>query len=312
MISFFKLIRLPNLLIVIISMVFILLFVITPLLGIEWFYGGMTVLQFILLMLATIFITIGGNLINDFFDMDADRINKPAKNMVGKKYPVATVQIMYWGFTVTGVLLGVVVSWMLNQLNYSLIFVFAAGLLWFYSERYQCMPVVGNIVVAFLSALSFGLVWIFQFFALREDPYLFAFVQSNYSLVNKMVLIYAGFAFVVSWLREVVKDIEDFEGDERYGCKTFAVAYGIIKARLFAVVIAVLGLFFSIYIQTFFYTAGFWILFGYFILIDLSFISIIIWLRQARNKSDYNKISVFIKTLMIIGIVSMILVYFEV
>lgn len=310
--SFLKLIRWPNLLIVITSMVFTLLFVINPLLGVDSFVIGFTLVEFVLLVLSTLFITIGGYLINDVFDLDADRINKPGKNVVGGKWPVFTVQVMYWVFTITGVALGAFLSWKLDKLNFSLVFVFAAGLLWFYSERYKCMPVVGNVVVAFLSALSFGLVWLFYFFALSGDAVAFSLVQANFKVVTNFVLIYAGFAFVTSLLREVIKDIEDMEGDERYGCDTFAVAFGQAKAKILAVVVALSGLIFTIFIQMYFFRYDFMILLGYFVIIDLAFILSVLWITTAKTKTHFKKLSNFTKLLMIVGIVSMLFVYFEV
>ena len=312
MISFLKLIRWPNLLIVLISMISILLFVINPALGSAWFAVGLSEMEFALLVLATLLITIGGYLINDFFDMDADRFNKPGKNQVGLKWPVSTVQLLYWVFTIGGVALGVLVSWMVNQINYSLVFVFAAGMLWFYSERYQCMPVIGNIVVAFLSTLSFGLVWLFQFFALSADAVGFTYVQSGFPLANRLVLIYVAFAFVTSFLREVIKDIEDKEGDEKFGCNTLAVVYGTGRSKVLAIFLAGLGLAATIWIQVFFMQAEFWMLFGYFFLIDLLFIICLIQTIRAKKKADFRKLSNYVKWLMVIGILSMILIYFEV
>lgn len=312
MISFFKLIRWPNLLMVTVSMLFILLFVINPLLGAGSFAIGLSVIEFLLLLFATIFITIGGYLINDFFDMDADRINKPGKNLVGGKWPVATVQILYWVFTVVGVLLGVLLSWIIGKLTYSLVFVFASGLLWFYSERYKCIPVVGNIVVAFLSALSFGLVWLFYFFALSQDASAFTSVQANFELVNIFILIFMGFAFITSLLREVVKDIEDSKGDERYGCNTFSVAFGQNAAKFLAGFIAFFGLIATIFTQVFFFNIEFMMMLGYFVLIDLGFLMAIIWIVQAKNISDFKRLSKFTKLLMFVGVLSMALVFLEI
>jgi 4-hydroxybenzoate polyprenyltransferase len=312
MIHFLKLIRWPNLLIVFLSMLFTRYLVIHPILGFEGLTSGMNTLEFTLLIVSTLLITMGGYLINDFFDMQSDSINKPGKNQVGKRFAVARIQLLYWSFTILGVLIGTLLSWKLSRLNYALIFAFAAGLLWFYSERYKCIPIVGNVVVAFLSALSFGLVWIFEFFALTQNAHEFGAVQSNFPLVHHFILIYTGFAFIVSLLREVIKDIEDVEGDKQFGCNTFAVAYGAIKAKYLGHFIALVGLTFSIWLQWFFYRAGFMILLGYFIVIDILFLTIMIWLFQATRKSDYNRLSFFIKALMVIGILSMILVYFEI
>jgi len=310
--SFLKLVRWPNLLIVIVSMVFTLMFVIDPLLGVDSFVIGFTGSEFSLLILSTLFITIGGYLINDIFDLDADRINKPGKNVVGGKWPVFTVQVMYWVFTLAGVALGVFLSWKLDKLNFSLVFVFVAGLLWFYSERYKCIPIVGNLVVAFLSALSFGLVWLFYFFALSGDALAFSAVQANFEVVTNFVLIYAGFAFVTSFLREVIKDIEDMEGDERYGCNTFVVAFGKTKAKILAVTIALSGLILTILVQVYFYNYDFMILLGYFAILDLAFMLCILWITTATTKIHFKKLSNFVKLLMIVGIGSMLFVYFEV
>lgn len=272
----------------------------------------MTSMDFAILIVATLFITMGGYLINDLFDMQADGINKPGENQVGKKFAVARIQLLYWIFTIAGVLAGTYLSWTLNQINYALIFVFAAGLLWFYSERYQCIPVVGNIVVAFLSALSFGLVWLFEFFALSNNAEVFAAVQSSFPLVNHFMLMYMSFAFITSLLREVVKDVEDTEGDSRFGCNSFAVVYGEKKSKLLAIGIAIAGLIFSVWFQASFFRAGFYYLFGYFILIDLLFLTAILWISQARKKSDYKRLTFFLKLIMLIGILSMVLVYFEI
>lgn len=311
MIQFLKLIRWPNLLIIILSMVFILYFLINPMLGMLTGEAGLNILEFVLLVVSTVFISIGGYLINDFFDVEVDEINKPGKNQVGRYFPVFTVQVMYWVFTVVGVLAGVLLSWMLKQLDYSLLFVFCAGLLWFYSERYQCIPVVGNLVVAFLSALSFGIVWLFQFFALVNDPNYFVSVQASFPLVNRLVLFYMAFAFLVSFLREIIKDIEDIQGDSRFGCRTLAVVAGKKKTKIPALVLASIGFFGSVFLQALFVKMDFWILFAYFFSIDSLFLWVGIKIYRSRETSDYKRLSFIIKLLMVLGIFSMLLFYLE-
>ncbi|MCF6169829.1 MAG: geranylgeranylglycerol-phosphate geranylgeranyltransferase [Bacteroidales bacterium] len=311
MFSFLKLIRWPNLLLIVVSMKLLLFFVISPALGLDWFEGGMDVWEFTLLVAATLFLAMGGYLINDFFDMNADSVNKPGKNLVGGKFSVFTTNTLYWVFTLSGVLLGSWFSYLLNQINYALIFLFVAGLLWFYSQKYQCQPLVGNVVVAVLSALSFGLVWLFEFFALSNQAQIFTEVQANFHLVNRLVLIYMGFAFLVSLLREVVKDIEDFAGDDRFGCRTFAVVYGKNKAQKLALGIALAGLLAAFWFQYYFFTASFFFLFAFFFVIDAMFVVAILRLLQAKEKSDYAKLSNLIKLLMLAGVLSMVLFYFE-
>ncbi len=298
-------------LLIVISMKFTLFFVVYPALDLDWFEGGMDSGEFTLLVLATLFLAIGGYLINDFFDMDADTVNKPGKNLVGRMFSVLTTQVLYWVFTVTGVLLGVWLSYLIHQINYALIFLGVAGLLWFYSEKYQCQPLIGNLVISLLSGLSFGLVWLFEFFALSNKAITFTAVQANFGLVNRLVLIYMGFAFLVSLLREVVKDIEDFKGDDRFGCRTFAVVYGKEKGRVLALGIAFAGLLAAFWFQYYFFTAGFTMLFGAFFVLD-GFFGLIIWrLRGATETKDYARISTLIKVLMLAGVLTMVLFYFE-
>ena len=307
-----NLIRWPNLVIITATVCFTLFFVVNPLLGLKAFEAGLSVTGFILLLLATLFIAIAGYLINDFFDMDADRINKPGKNQVGKKFPVAYVQLAYWVLNALAVVMGFVVAWMAGRPMYGLVFFFTAGLLWFYSERYQCMPLVGNLVVAFLSTLSFALVWLFDFFTLMYQPEAFAAVQAAFPIVNKMMLIYMSFAFLTSLIRELVKDMEDIEGDQRYGCNTFPVRYGLRPTKVIGVVVAVAGLALSVWAQLFFNTISFRWLFLWFFLIDAGFLLIGALLAKASDKSHFSVLSVSVKILMVTGIVSMVLVYFEV
>jgi len=290
----------------------ILVFIVAPGLGIKVFEQGLSFVEFSLLVLSTLFIAIGGYIINDVFDIYADSVNKDdAESPVGNSISIETANVFYWVFTLLGIMMGVLLSYLVNQINFGLIFLFSAGLLWFYSQKYQCQPLIGNIVVAFLSALSFGLVWLFEFYALSNNAEVFVVVQSNFSFVNRLVIIYMSFAFMVSLLREIVKDMEDYQGDNRFGCKTFAVKYGIAASKVLALIIAYMSLVASLVVQYTFYKAEFYLLVGAFFPIDLLFISVVLLLHSSSIKSNFNKLSTLIKFLMLVGILSMIIFYFE-
>jgi len=306
--QFFSLIRWPNLVIITLSMVFIRWFLILPGLGVS---RGMNMAEFIVLVASVLFITIGGYIINDYFDMDADRINKPGKNLVGTTFSVALATNLYYLFSALGVIGGLLISWWVYEINYGLIFLFTAGMLWFYSERYQCQPVLGNLVVAFLSALSFGLVWLFDFFALKNNAELFSTAQSNFAFVNRLVLIYMGFAFLSSLFREMVKDMEDIEGDKRMGCRTLPVTVGINKAKLYTTIAGAIMLLFMIWVQYFLYASAFYFAAGFFVIIDLLLIVILYKLRKAGDPDDFSNLSGLSKLLILLGILSMIMFYFE-
>jgi len=310
MIKYLNLFRWINISIVILSMALVLLFMVLPLLGIGWFEHGLCPGKFLLLVFSTVFIAIGGNIVNDIYDINADSINKPRKNMVGKGISVSTAWVLYWVFTVSGLLLGTLLSLVVGQINYGLIFLFSAGLLWFYSQKYQCQPLVGNIVVSALSAITLGIVWLFQFFALSEEAEVFASVQGNFAIVNRMVLIYMGFAFITSLIREVVKDIEDFRGDNRFGCRTFAVTYGIEKAKILAKVVLFIGIFSVVIIQFYFFKLGFEMHFWYFFVLDVLFVLAIFKMFKAKDRKDFSTVSKLIKLIMLAGILSMAFFYF--
>ncbi|MBE0651172.1 MAG: geranylgeranylglycerol-phosphate geranylgeranyltransferase [Bacteroidales bacterium] len=309
--SFFKLIRWPNLIIILMSMSFLLWLVIRPGLGPVVKNNGLTLPEFILLAISIVFTAIGGYIINDIKDISADKINKPGKNSIGIVFTVNQAYALYAFFAVTGVASGTAVSIMLHKIDFSLIFLLTAGLLWFYATAYKCQPVTGNLVVAFLSALSFGLVFLYELFALQMEDIHMKIDPVALQIVYSVVLIYMIFAFLVSLLREVIKDIEDEEGDEKTGCGTFAVVYGNHKAKILALVVGIIGLLASFGFQWLFFQKEFFILFFYFILIDILFALVIIKIIQAKEKLHFTKLSVFVKLLMLAGILSMVLFYFE-
>ncbi len=307
--AFFKMIRWPNLVMVILSMSFLLFLLVRPGLGLAASALGLGLAGFLLLVVAVLLTAMGGYVINDLKDLQTDAVNKPGENPFETTFTGKQGRVFYLVFTVGSILAGGLLSFMLGKGSYSLIFVLTAGLLWFYATRYQCQVLMGNLVVAFLSALSFGLVWLYELMALQMHA-----IQVDRSvllMVNILVLIYMGFAFLVSLLREVVKDIEDVEGDRQTGCLTLPVTYGAKKAKNVAVIINVLGLLASFAIQWFFYKNGFNLLFLFFFLVDLLFAFVLMKLVNAKQRIHFNALSLWIKLLMVAGILSMGLFYFE-
>jgi len=306
--TFFKLIRWPNLVMIVLSMMLLLFLLIKPELGLAG-NAGMTLAESSLLVFAVLLTAMGGYVINDLKDLKTDALNKPGKNAFEITFTGKQGWIFYWIFTVGGILAGSLLSFLLGKGSYSLIFILTAGLLWFYTTRYECQPLVGNLVVAFLSALSFGLVWLYELMALQIQA--MAVDHSRLLLVNSLVLIYMGFAFLASLLREVVKDMEDVEGDQQTGCLTLPVTYGIRKAKNVAIAVNLSGLIASFAIQWFFYANDFVVLFLFFFLVDLLFSFVLLKLVTADRKEHFRLLSLWIKLLMVAGVLSMGLFYFE-
>ncbi len=122
MIPILKLIRWPNLVIIVLSMCLILFFIIAPGLGITAFTYGLSTIEFLLLSVSTVLIAIGGYIINDIFDINTDSINKQGNNVIGNKISIKYANILYWASTIVGILSGVLLSYLVNQINFGLIF----------------------------------------------------------------------------------------------------------------------------------------------------------------------------------------------
>ncbi len=305
------LVRWPNLLVVAATMTAMLAFVIHPLLGRTIFAAGLSLWAFLMLVASVVLITTGGYIINDIADINPDSVNKPGKNVVGEGISTQIATRLYWITTIMGLALGTLFSYQLQQINYSLIFLFSAGLLWFYSQKYKCQPLVGNIVVAALSSLSFGLVWLFSFFALSNQAEVFASVQLSFPFITRVVLIYAAFAFLVTLFREVVKDLEDYGGDYRFGCRTLPVAFGTIVARVVALITGYITIAGMIWVTWSFYRSGYVVLAIWFVLMALMMFWMLVKLHRSEEKQNYSRLSTLSKVLMLMGVFSMVFFYFE-
>ncbi len=220
------LIRWPNLLIIVLTQVLVF----HALIGRYYLQGNLhqalTTFQFSLLVVATVLIAAAGYAINDYFDVEADQVNKPEQNQVGRLFKPDHV---LWGYATANLLgagAGFYLSLQLGSYRLGLIFPMIIIMLWFYSAAYKRKVLSGNISVAFMSAMVILIVWLFEFFALRLLPDRFIGVYPSLWPITYVVMVYAGFAFLVSLVREIVKDMEDIAGDAATGCRTLPVVYG--------------------------------------------------------------------------------------
>jgi 4-hydroxybenzoate polyprenyltransferase len=301
-----RLVRLPNLLIVILTQ-FLVRY---SLIGTFLFRGQPETMSgfadFIFLVLATILITAGGYVINDYFDMDIDLVNNTGLNRLGGKIPTRQVLMIYRVINGIGILAGFYLAYRIRSLTFGLIFPFITGLLWFYSLRYKRMFLLGNIVVSFLSAMVILVVWIFEFFHLRLDPMGFSQLYFNMRVIILLCGWYAVFAFLVSLAREIVKDMEDSEGDMLYGCRTLPLVSGFRTAKLVVMMIVVTILFLLGYGIVELYQLNFLITIYYSIVaIVIPFLYLLYKLYRAQEKAEYQGLSTLLKLIMLSGIFSM-------
>lgn len=302
--TIFGLIRFPNLFIIGLSMVLVQFTLIKPILEMNGLQGSINYLVFFLLLLSTVLIAAGGYVVNDILDVKIDLINKPEKVLVGKKYPLQSCWDLYWTLTIAGVIAGLLAAWYNKTNTLMSIAPLEAGLLWFYSSILKRKFLVGNLVVSFLCALA-----LFK-------PFLFNAVTYNAEGIAFLVIGYAGFAFIITLIREIIKDLEDQPGDEAYDCKTVPIVIGAISTKIFiallvVVVMAALGWFqYNQLLSETFYEADY-ISFGYILLfIQLPLINLLFLVFKATASQQFHRTATLTKIIMLTGICSMLVFYY--
>lgn len=231
--AFFKLVRWPNLLITALTMCLV------------WhcIMGISSTLAFTLLVIAMVLIQAGGYVINDIFDMDIDAINKPEKRIVGKIFTERQANLYYITLTIIGLGCGLAASVMANGKNFYTIFaalILLACFLYSYSSRYKKELVIGNLIVSLSVAFAVFLPWLFQVLSMLGDQEMLLENQEWMHVTLHIVLIYTVFAFMMTLIREIVKDMEDIKGDGRSHCRTIPVVWGMNTALIIVIALSFL------------------------------------------------------------------------
>jgi 4-hydroxybenzoate polyprenyltransferase len=244
--AFLKLIRWQNLLIVVLTMVLMRYAILEPILNrtavLMYSHSGSPItmslqtswFDFLILVLATVLITAGGYVINDYFDIKTDIINR-GQVIVGTKIPRRQAMMWHNIFNVAGVIAGFYVSIKVGYMWLGILFLVVSGLLYFYSASYKRQFLVGNLIVAVLTAMVPMLVLIF------EAASSFQFYAINAVRIPDLRILFywvggfAIFAFLTTVTREIIKDIEDFEGDVAFGRNTVPVVIGILASKIVTV-----------------------------------------------------------------------------
>lgn len=299
---YLKLVRWKNLVIIVFTQVLMKYFIIDPVMATHGIDETLPGWVFGLLSLSTILIAGAGYVINDIFDVQIDQVNKPADKIIGKDISATRAERFYWFLTAMGLLGGFVTAVIIDYINFVFIYILTALLLWFYSSTLKKLPVIGNLVIAFLSALSFYLLWLAE---LIDGGFLFGPYDSPI-LGSILAWGYTAFAFVINILREIIKDIEDLEGDKYFGGRTLPVVIGVQATRYVALVIAFFVFLMTIGAQYLMGLAEWYVMFGYFvILIQVPLIMLMVLLSKAWHKKQFDNITKLTKLVMVTGVASM-------
>ncbi len=261
--------------------------------------------QFIILVISTVCIAAGGYIINDIFDVETDAINKPNKQIVGKTIAKDKAYNYYMAFTFIGVVTGFYLANDVNRSTFFGIFVVIAALLYIYASFLKPMLLVGNIVISGLVALSLIVVGIFDLLPTINMQN--KFIQSS---MFEVIVDYAVFAFLITFIREIVKDIQDIDGDYNAKMKTLPIVLGKSRAAKIAFGLTVASiLILAYYLNAYLYMQTIAIIY-FLIAVIAPLIYIAIKLFSAENKKDFKLISRLLKVVMLLGMLSMVVYYF--
>jgi len=317
MIAFLKLIRWQNLLIVIITQFLIKYALINTLAGnmlLEGMLPGgphsyivlqLPFIDFLTLVFATVCITAGGYVINDYFDIKTDLVNK-GEVIVGTKIPRRRAMMWHNILSGLGVVAGFWVSHRIGYLWLGIVFLLVSGLLYFYSVIYKKQFLIGNILVAILTSFVPLMVVVY------ELPAIYSYYGPELvSLYSMKIIFYwvAGFsvfAFLTTLAREIVKDMEDFEGDKAYGSRSLPVVTGIrlskaIVSVIIAATIILMIIMWALYINDI--ISLLYILLATVIPLLFSILALI----RGKSVEQFNTVSTIIKGVMLTGILYTVL-----
>lgn len=279
LIPFFRLIRWPNLLIIVFTQYLAKIFLVGP--AYYWKNHLLDTNQ-LLITLSTVTIAAAGYIINDYFDVKIDLVNKPNEVIIGRLIKRRWAIIIHQSLNVIGVLLGLLISVKVFIIN-----LVAVTCLWFYAERFKRLAFIGNFVVASLTGASLVVMAVY------------------YPGSDLLINIYAVFAFGITLIREVIKDMEDVPGDKKYGCRTLPIIWGIPKTKKF-VYLLILG--FVLLVLSIGWKLDNDRVMTIFLLLGIPVGWMVYKLYRADRKAHYSFLSRFCKAIMVLGICSMMTV----
>jgi len=302
--AFFKLIRWPNLFFIVLTQC-LFYFCVFRSIVLEPSYYSSDYFLFYLLSAASVFIAAAGYIINDYFDLQMDAINKPEKVVVDKIVKRRWAILWHWILSGLGIVLSVYISyktgkWVIAGANIICVF-----LLWFYSTTFKKKILSGNIIIAALTA--WVIVVIYFFCGASIDVFDKQHIFFDAKKFFKYTVLYAGFAFIVSLIREVIKDLEDMKGDALYNGNTMPVVWGVPTSKVFTAVWLVVCIASLIIVQLYALQLGWWAIPVYttlFVILPLALI--LKRLYKAVSPADYHQLSTGMKLVMLAGILSML------
>lgn len=304
--AFFRLVRWLNLAFIVLTQFLFRYCIVLPAFSSQGLNPKLDLLLFVLLVISSVCIAAAGYVINDYFDLNIDRVNKPGKLVVDKIIGRRFAILWHLGLSFTGVVLSFYVGWQTGNLFIGFANLACVILLWFYSTTFKKNLLIGNAIISLLTA------WVVLVLYVAEIPHLpFVSVEGGVlqvvKRIFKLAVLYGGFAFIISLIREVIKDIEDMKGDSKYGCRTMPIVWGINVSKVFIATWLIVLISVLMIIQLYVFPFRWYGLMAYCVaLIIVPLLYIFRRLFASKTPADFHRLSELVKLTMATGIISMI------
>ncbi len=305
LVAFFRLVRSLNLLFIVISQLLFHYCIVVPVFQQANAPLPLSMPLFILLILSSVFIAAAGYIINDYFDRNIDQVNKPRKLVVEKIINRRWAILWHMGLSLLGIMLSFYIAWKTKAWWLAPVNTGCVIALWFYSTTFKRKLLSGNILISLLTAWVVLVVGFLVHYLVIIDPGSYPGV--NASKLMRLTFLYGGFAFIISLVREVIKDIEDMQGDERYGCRTMPIVWGVQSSKVFVATWLVVLIAALIIVQAYVLPFRWWWSAIYCVTVVITpLIYILRKLFRAASRADFHHLSSWVKLVMLTGIISMV------
>jgi 4-hydroxybenzoate polyprenyltransferase len=298
--TIFNMLRVPNLLIIAFTFLMLRYLVFIPVYSSFSMTPGMGSLQYLIMITATILIAAAGYVSNDYFDVVTDRINKPEKQYIGKQISPGSALVIALLLSFAAIILSTWLTLIIRSWMPATLLLIALAVVWWYAVQLKKSYLWGNIAVACMSAGTIAMAWLVET-QCSQIP------SETSQIITRIVSVISIFAFLLTLLREILKDIEDIKGDRLIDCKSLPIVKGIAftKSTLFVITLTTIILLAIAQIYLFQYqrfTAVLWLL----ICVEIPLICFATALQKSKTKTEYHRLSSLLKLIMLTGILTVI------
>ncbi len=253
--------------------------------------------SFFLFVLAIVFVAAGGNVINDIYDVDIDRINKPSKVYMGTRISEKNAFNYYMLLTILGVGIGFYISNSVGKPALSVLFIGTAALLYVYASTLKSMLLVGNVIISALVALSLVMLILFDIFpALNETQ------RMQQLQLSGVIWYYAVAAFYINLIREIVKDIQDVNGDKNGGRMTLPIALGISRSSMLVFILGLFAFFMVLFFSYYELYRHQLLLFYFLFFLGGTLLLFCIKSWHAEKRKHFRFLSLLLKIILLLGV----------